>query len=99
MSSLTDLLAETAANIEASGCLNDPEAAWTGRTASRVIFLDSDDQTDPDYEGHEYLYFEIADKLEDGSLDVVWIPEDCLAAAPMLTEADMAEYYTHTTSK
>lgn len=89
MSAITDTLQTIADTIEESGCLNDPEACWTGRTATRMVL---DDETE---DGEEYLYFEFMDKLDDGSADVVWIPEDALAKAPMMTAADMADYFNH----
>lgn len=89
MSAVTGLLEHIATTIEESGCLNDPAACWTGRTVTRMVL---DDETE---DGEEYLYFEFMDKLDDGSADVVWIPEDALAKAPMLTAADMADYFNH----
>lgn len=95
MSAITDTLTSIATTIEESGCLNDSAACWTGRTATRHVFFDDEAALDPDYEGHEFLYFEFADKLDDGSLDVVWIPEDALAKAPMMTPGDMEDYFSY----
>lgn len=95
MSTITETLTSIATTIEESGCLNDPAACWTGRTATRHVFFDDEAALDPDYEGHEFLYFEFMDTLEDGSPDVVWLPEDALAKAPLMTAADMADYFNH----
>lgn len=84
MSKHTDYLEAIAEEIRTSGCVEGDDQ-WTGRAAVRIVL---DDATE---DGEEYLYLEFTD--EDN--DCVWLPEDCLAKAPMLTSRDMELYFNH----
>lgn len=73
-----------ARNIAESGCLNEDDR-FTGESVRRVVVRDSYGQPRQPLL-MTYLRFE-----ENQGESYVWIPEDCLYAAPMLLDADIED--------